>query len=589
MQSKYKISVLIPSRKEEFLAKTVEDILENTDNTTEIIVVLDGELANPGLPDNERLTVIYLPESIGQRASTNLACKLSQAKYIIKCDAHVSFDKGLDRKMLEAFERAGDNTLMAPIMKNLHCFNLVCPDGHSRYQSPDGPCQHKIGEKNGKDILCGKETKKDIVWISKKSPQSVSYCFDSEPHFQYFKEYAKRPEYKKDLEETGLTKTMSLQGSFFMCTRKKFWELNICDDEGFGSWGSMGIEISMKFWLSDGQVLVNHNTWNSHMFRTQGSTFGFPYPQSGRQVQNAKKYARDLFFNNKWPLQIHPLSWVLDKFKPINGWTDKEIEDQKKREKDHPNFGINAIKKSTSESKSLAKEVEISKGIIFYTDNKLKLSIAHAVQDQLRSIELPIVSASLKPMPHFGKNVYLPLKRGQLTMFKQILAALEASTADVIFHCENDCLYPKEHFNFTPPRKDTFYYNLNVIKIDANDGKTLKVDVCRQVSGLCAYRELLVSEYRRRVEIVERDGYKGNSGYEPGTKCIKSGGYSDTGREDWNSEVPILDIRHDNNLTKNRFKKEQFRNQSNTVGWTEGNYEDIKGWDVEIIRKIIKN
>jgi hypothetical protein len=576
----YKLSILIPARNEEFLVNTVQDLLKNKTEDTEILVGLDGALANPPIPDHPDVKVLYYSESIGQRGMTRQLCKLSRAKYIAKTDAHCVFDKHFDKKMFEAFEKAGDSSVIIPVMRNLWMFDWKCFDcGYKQYQ---GPKPEKCENCNGTNI------KKKMMLIAKKSPQSVSYCFDSEPHFQYFKEYAKRPEYKKDLEETNLTKTMSIQGSFFMMTRKKYWDLDI-DDEAFGSWGSQGICVSMKFWLSGGQVLINHQTWYSHMFRTQGKDFSFPYPQSGRQVQNAKKYAKDLFFNNKWPLQIHSLSWVLDKFKPINGWTEKEIEEQREREKNHPKFSVNVIKKSTSESKSLAKEVEISKGIIFYTDNKLKLSIAHAVQDQLRSIELPIVSASLKPMPHFGKNVYLPLKRGQLTMFKQILAALEASTADVIFHCENDCLYPKEHFNFTPPRKDTFYYNLNVIKIDANDGKTLKVDVCRQVSGLCAYRELLVSEYRRRVEIVERDGYKGNSGYEPGTKCIKSGGYSDTGREDWNSEVPILDIRHDNNLTKNRFKKEQFRNQSNTVGWTEGNYEDIKGWDVEIIRKIIKN
>jgi len=38
-------------------------------------------------------------------------------------------------------------------------------------------------------------------------------------------------------------------------------------------------------------------------------------------------------------------------------------------------------------------------------------------------------------MPHFGKNVHLKLKKGILTMFKQILAGLEASDADIVFFC----------------------------------------------------------------------------------------------------------------------------------------------------------
>ena len=470
---------------------------------------------------------------------------------------------------------------MVPIMRNLHVFEWVCKKcGDKRYQGPTPTDCPKCDNKT--------DFERDMVWIGKKSPQSVSYSFDSEPHFQYFKEYAKRSEYKKDLEETGLTETMSLQGSFFMLTREKYWELNISDDEGFGSWGSQGIEISCKFWLSGGKVMVNHNTWYAHLFRTQGGDFGFPYPQSNKQVQHAKHYAKDLFFNNKWEKQIHPLSWILDKFKPINGWTNKDLAEQKEREKNHPKFGINVIKSSTINSKDLPMSIIPSKSIIYYTDNKLKLSIAKAAQGQLKTIGLPIVSASLKPMPHFGSpNIQIKEPRGILTMFKQILAALEASTADVIFHCEADCLYPKEHFNFTPPRKDVFYYDLNVIKIDAKTGQTLKVDVCRQVSGLCAYRELLIEEYRNRIKTVEEKGYTSRNGFEPGTKSIKGGGFSDTGREDWFSEVPILDIRHDNNMTKNRFRKDQFRNQSYTIGWTEGYYKDIKDWDLTILEKFI--
>ena len=77
-----------------------------------------------------------------------------------------------------------------------------------------------------------------------------------------------------------------------------------------------------------------------------------------------------------------------------------------------------------------------SKGMIFYTDNQLNLKIAHAVQNQLKKISkdksIPIVSCSLKPMPHFGKNIYFKGERGCLTMFKQILTALRASKTEVL-------------------------------------------------------------------------------------------------------------------------------------------------------------
>ena len=46
-------------------------------------------------------------------------------------------------------------------------------------------------------------------------------------------------------------------------------------------------------------------------------------------------------------------------------------------------------------------------------------------------------------------------------MITQILTALENSTADIIFFTEHDVLYAKEHFDFTPPLNDVYYYNMN--------------------------------------------------------------------------------------------------------------------------------
>ena len=259
-----------------FLTRTVEDILSNIEGNTEIIVILDGSWADPPIKDDPRVTIIHHSLSIGQRAATNEAARLSNAKYLIKCDAHCAFDKGFDVKMMAEMH---DDWTMAPTMRNLHAFDWVCPDGHRRYQSPSGPCTE-----------CGKPTVRDVVWIPKKRPESNAYCFDSEPHFQYFREFNKRPEGQGDM-----TETMSLQGSFFMLTRDKYWELEICD-ETFGSWGSQGIEVACKTWLSGGRVVVNHKTWYAHMFRTQGGDFGFPYDNPGRKVENAKKTAKELFF-----------------------------------------------------------------------------------------------------------------------------------------------------------------------------------------------------------------------------------------------------------------------------------------------------
>lgn len=281
-----------------FLAKTIEDALKHIEADTEIIAVMDGQWAKPVVPQNDRVNLIYVPEPVGHRAATNLACKLSKAKYIMKVDAHCSFDQGFDKKMLDNMQ---DDWTMVPVMRNLHAFDWVCEAGHRRYQGPSGPCKE-----------CGKPTTRDIKWIGKTNPQSTSYRFDKNMKFQYFSSYKKK-------QKGDLVETLSLQGSCFMTTRKKFWELDLCE-ERFGGWGQQGTEVACKTWLSGGRVIVNKKTWYGHMFRTQGGDFGFPYSPSGRTLSKARKLSIELFKEGKWDKATRPIQWLIDRFAPVPDW-----------------------------------------------------------------------------------------------------------------------------------------------------------------------------------------------------------------------------------------------------------------------------
>ena len=134
------LSILIPARNEMFLKQTIDNILENIEGDTEIITVMDGYWDEAPIHQHEKVTIVHLNESIGQRAATNLAAKLSHAKYLMKVDAHCAFDKGFDVKMMEAI-KGHDDWTMVPMMRNLNAFDWVCQDGHRRYQGPSGPCQ----------------------------------------------------------------------------------------------------------------------------------------------------------------------------------------------------------------------------------------------------------------------------------------------------------------------------------------------------------------------------------------------------------------------------------------------------------------
>lgn len=224
------------------------------------------------------------------------------------------------------------------------------------------------------------------------------------------------------------------------------------------------------------------------------------------------------------------------------------------------------------------------KGCVWYTDSRLNPEIREAVQSQLNRArgESPLVAVLCLPVGWFPgeppdvTNICLHKPPSQLTMFRQILTGLEALDADVAFLTEHDVLYDASHFQFTPPRQDIFYYNANVWKVRASDGHALHYP-CNQVSGLCANRELLIEHYRKRVARVEAHGFSMKMGYEPGTHR-RPERVDDYGCESWMSAIPNIDIRHDTNLSPSRWRKDEFRNQRYTEGWTES--REIPGWGV---------
>lgn len=339
-----KLSILVPARQEMFLKQTIENILENIEEDTEIIAFLDGAWTDPALDEHPRVNVIYVPESVGQREGTNMAAKLAKGRYVMKVDAHCAFDKGFDRKMLEGFEKVGDNVTMVPVMRNLWAFDWKCYKCGSRwYQGPTPtrcmkqergvvPNEACDETKNFKrkitwKVEAGRSDSARKNWRGSFSPSNVSYCFDSEPHFQYFKEFNKRPEYQEQLK-SGFTESMSLQGSCFMCTRENYFKLKLCEQE-HGSWGNQGIEVACKTWLSGGKVLANHSTWYAHLFRTQGADFNFPYRNFQSKIKETKANVWNQIVEGKCPHQKLKVSWLIERFMPVPGWDDKSLQELK--------------------------------------------------------------------------------------------------------------------------------------------------------------------------------------------------------------------------------------------------------------------
>lgn len=215
----------------------------------------------------------------------------------------------------------------------------------------------------------------------------------------------------------------------------------------------------------------------------------------------------------------------------------------------------------------------MTKGILYYTNNQLNIKLALTCKKWIAASHLPITSVSLKPTK-FGNNISLPLESSYKTLYKQILTGLMAMKEDVVFFCEHDDLYHPTYFNFTPSDNKTFYYNGNYWYIRLTDGFAVHYNVS-PLSGLCAYRDILITHFRERVELIKKEGFSYHMGFEPMThKRISWKNQYDF--EVYQSAIPTVDFCHTGNLTQKRWSQDKFRRKP--TFWEESDYKNIPGW-----------
>jgi hypothetical protein len=230
------------------------------------------------------------------------------------------------------------------------------------------------------------------------------------------------------------------------------------------------------------------------------------------------------------------------------------------------------------------------KGCIYYTDNRISDPIRSIVRKYIKDSGLPIVSTSLKPI-RFGNNIVVDGQRSYPTMVKQIITALENSIADYVFFCEHDVIYHRSHFDFTPTRDDIFYYNKNIWRWRCWDDMAIRYDRMLPLSCLCVNRKFALEHYRMRERKIHEWGlneFRSREprlarlwGYEPGTKKMRRGGFSDDDFDTWTSEYPNIEIRHNKTFSSLKCTLESFKHQP--TNWQEIPIDKIKGWDLKTL------
>ena len=221
------ISVLIPSCNEEYLQKTIDDVLDKAVGDVEVIAVLDGY--KPLIRERKNLVLLHNDKPVGQRQAVNQAARVAKGKYLMKLDAHCMMDSGWDE-----------------ILKR------DCP-----YDWTVVPRMYVLDAPNWKPKW-SKRT--DFMFIrspyAEEKPFQIEY-YDAKCYRAFPKEYRayKKADWRKDI----ICPTMACIGACFFMHKDRYWELGGMD-EGHGHWGQMGIEVACKAWLSGGALMVNKNT-----------------------------------------------------------------------------------------------------------------------------------------------------------------------------------------------------------------------------------------------------------------------------------------------------------------------------------------
>lgn len=283
------LSIIIPSRNDEYLEKTIKDLLQKAEKEIEIIVVLDGYWTESYVDSPK---VLYMHHGTihnhkGMRESINAGIRISKGQYIMKIDEHCMVDQGYDRKLIENYE---EGQIVIPRRYRLDPDKWeIIEDGRPPidYMQIDYPYQRP------QDKTCGL-------------------------HGAEWRERA------RERKKVMIDDTPSMQGSCYFSSRA-YWDKVIgeLDSQNYGTFTQEAQEIGMKAWLSGGSVVVNKKTWYAHYHKgKRGKGYGFSTEQYKRHTADMEK-GRLFCINNWLYTKEYKYDWewfINTKFPDMPGW-----------------------------------------------------------------------------------------------------------------------------------------------------------------------------------------------------------------------------------------------------------------------------
>jgi hypothetical protein len=157
-----------------------------------------------------------------------------------------------------------------------------------------------------------------------------------------------------------------------------------------------------------------------------------------------------------------------------------------------------------------------------------------------------LITVSRKPVEGMGKNIIDNYPKSYLNIYRHMLIAAKEATTDYVAVAEDDTLYPKEHFDFFRPEKDTFAYNQNRFALFTWGEAIYSMRNRKSNCSLIAPRELLIEALEERFKKFPGDTmpkeYVGELGREKIDKWL---GVTVRKSVEVYSDVSIIQINHE--------------------------------------------
>uniref|UniRef100_A0A6M3J1E7 Putative glycosyltransferase n=1 Tax=viral metagenome TaxID=1070528 RepID=A0A6M3J1E7_9ZZZZ len=273
------VSILIPSRNEEFLKETVDDIFNKARGEFEVIVILDEK--DQPLKPRPNLHIHKKVGKPGLRSAINQGVDIAKGPYIMKTDGHCMFSEGFDVILSKDVE---DNEVIIP-----RRYSLIPETWEINYSRP-----------------------------------TVDYEYVVFPYSHILfsvRTGGKWHERSEERKELLLDDEMAFQGSCWLTTKKHIESIG-----GYSVETSTGDEfvleseeLANKTWLSGGRCMVNKRAWYAHLHKGKR---GRGYFINKWPMRRQRIFHIDYWMNDRWPQAIHKFEWLVERFWPIPGWPD---------------------------------------------------------------------------------------------------------------------------------------------------------------------------------------------------------------------------------------------------------------------------